>query len=162
MGDIVIQRDQSEVWWTGQPDWRPIDEANPPRILVRDEVWLFIRFVNQGKVIRTANVRAMITDPVGRVSVPTWHPGIPFPRDLRPGVINGAGFLFITQTLGTYSFHFEVFADGDPSDSWSFPACIAVGPAPEPVLEVGALTNVMGMVLVAELVVGLAEGIIVD
>ena len=162
MGDIVIQRDRSLFWWTGLPEWHPIDEANPPKVPLGAEIYFFIRFVNQGTVTRSVNAEAKIVDPVGRVFTPTWYPALPFPRDLRPGSSGGGIPFFTTQTLGSYSpLYFEVFADGILSDSWSFPACIAVGPAPPaPPPETGAFVGLIGMVLIAELVAGLAEGIV--
>ena len=163
--DIVIRRAFSRVWWTGQPGWYRIDEAEPPRIPVGAEIHFFIPFVNEGRRTRSVDTRATITDPAGRVFTPNWYPEPTFPRDLPPGTGSARAFFFVTQTPGVYSLHFEVLADGAPSDRWTFPACIAVGPAPRPVPpappetppEIGALANVMGMVLVAELVGGLAE-----
>ena len=175
MGDIIIQRDRSEIWWTGQPARRPIDEANPPRVPVGAEVHFLIRFVNQGRVTRSVDTRATMVDPVGRIFTPTWYPEPVFPRDLPRGTPSGRALFFITQTAGSYSpLFFEVFADGALSDSWSFPACIAVDPAPPPAPppapspepppapppETGAFVGLIGMVLIAELVAGLAEGAI--
>lgn len=166
MGDIVIQRAYSEIWWTGQPAWRPIDEANPPQVPPGTEILFFIRFASQGTVTRSVNAEAKIVDPQGHTFVPGWHPQPSFPYDLPPGAPSGQGLFFIAETPGIYSLHFEVHADGILSDSWSFPACDVLAPEvpepppPPPPPETGAFVGLIGMVLIAELVAGLAEGIV--
>ena len=172
MGDVVIRKDLTR-YRIETGEWFPFDEANPPTVPAGIAFSFLPIYGNQGAVTRNTTLAAAITDPLGQPIEPQWFLDPTIPRPLDPGVISGIGFFFVPQVAGDCTVQYEVYADNILSDSWQVVVCTVADlppdpgqpppsppPPPPPSPETGAFVGLIGMVLIAELVAGLAEGIV--
>jgi len=184
MRDIVIRKDLTVYQIEGEAI-RRFDEANPPRVPAGVRFAFFPVFTNKGIVTRLVTQAAAVTDPLGQLMVLQWFFDPTIPLHVRPGDTGGIGFFFVPQAAGNYTARYRVYADGVLSDSWQVVVC-RVGAPPPPVLPpiqppvlppiqppvppppvlpppeaeaIAGITGLVGLALVAELVVGLVEGI---
>ena len=129
IGQLRIRRD-----WT---DYRinteliPFDEGNPPEVDPNTVFAMLPRFTNDGPAAVGYTVAGSVTDPDGAQVLPHWYLDPSYVRTLDPGATGGIGFQFTASKPGDYTMEYQVFGDGQLSNSWQTVVCRVTGEPPE-------------------------------